>query len=152
MLATPRKFTLVTGAAEGGTKLNAFDNALLAAGIGNLNLLRVSSILPPEAVYVEKLAIPFGSLVPTAYGSITSEEPGQLLCAGIGVGMAVSGYGVIMEYSAYGSKNQAEEMVAKMLQEAFQVRDLRLQRTMIKAVEHRVERIGAVFAGAALWY
>ena len=34
------------GRAEGGTTLNAFDNALLAAGIGNINLIKVSSILP----------------------------------------------------------------------------------------------------------
>ena len=119
-------------------------------GIGNLNLLRVSSILPPDATYVEQVAIPFGSLVPTAYGSITSDQPGQLLCAGIGVGMAASGYGVIMEYSDYGSREQAEEMVAQMLREAFQVRGVTLQRTLIKAVEHRVERIGCAFAGSAL--
>ena len=35
------------GHAEGGTPLNAFDNALLAAGIGNINLVKVSSIIPP---------------------------------------------------------------------------------------------------------
>src|SRR5206468_7432297 len=35
------------GNAEGSTPLNAFDNALLAAGIGNINLVRISSILPP---------------------------------------------------------------------------------------------------------
>ena len=34
------------GAAEGETELNAFDNALLAAQVGNLNLIRVSSVLP----------------------------------------------------------------------------------------------------------
>lgn len=50
MLETPKKFTLVAGSAEGPSRLNAFDNALLAAGIGNVNLLRVSSILPPGAV------------------------------------------------------------------------------------------------------
>ena len=55
-LPTPRKFTLLR-AAEGGTKLNAFDNALLAAGIGS-NLLKVSSILPPEAEYVENWISP----------------------------------------------------------------------------------------------
>ena len=32
-------------------------------------------------------------------------------------------------------------MVAQMLREAFQVRGVTLQRTLIKAVEHRVERI-----------
>ena len=41
------------GHAEGGTTLNAFDNALLAAGIGNINLIKVSSILPPDVPVVE---------------------------------------------------------------------------------------------------
>ena len=40
------------GNAEGGTSLNAFDNALLAAGIGNINLVRISSILPPDVLLV----------------------------------------------------------------------------------------------------
>ena len=33
------------GHAEGRTPLNAFDSALLAAGIGNVNLLKISSIV-----------------------------------------------------------------------------------------------------------
>ena len=60
MLPTPKKFTIVTGHAEGATPLNAYDHALLASGLGNLNLLRLSSILPPGAEYVEKLEIPPG--------------------------------------------------------------------------------------------
>jgi arginine decarboxylase len=43
------------GIAEGSTPLNAFDNALLAAGIGNVNLIKVSSILPPG---IELVALP----------------------------------------------------------------------------------------------
>ncbi|HBG22160.1 MAG TPA: pyruvoyl-dependent arginine decarboxylase, partial [Peptococcaceae bacterium] len=41
MLPVPSKFNLVTGSGEGATPLNAFDAALLDAGIGNLNLVRV---------------------------------------------------------------------------------------------------------------
>ena len=80
MLPTPKKYTLVAASAEGPTELNAFDHALLAAGIGNLNLLKVSSILPPGAELVERLAIPSGSLTPTAYGAIQSETPGEYIC------------------------------------------------------------------------
>ncbi len=40
------KAATTSGSAEGTTPLNAFDNALLAAGIGNINLVKVSSILP----------------------------------------------------------------------------------------------------------
>ena len=46
MLPTPKKFKIVAAAAEGHNNLTAFDNALLAAGIGNVNLVRISSILP----------------------------------------------------------------------------------------------------------
>jgi arginine decarboxylase len=153
LLATPRKYTLVAGAAEGRTRLNAFDNALLKAGLGNLNLLRVSSILPPGAERVATLAIPPGTLTPTAYGTITSEVEGERIAAAIGVGRADSGdYGVIMEFSGRCSRNEAEEAVRAMLEEAFETRGRRLWRVEIEAVEHRVERIGCAFAAAALWY
>ena len=66
MLETPKKFTVLAGTAEGPTRLNAFDNALLASGIGNVNLLRVSSILPPYAQEIDKLEIIPGQLMPAA--------------------------------------------------------------------------------------
>ena len=40
------KVSITSGRAEGPTKLNAFDNALLNAKIGDINLIKVSSILP----------------------------------------------------------------------------------------------------------
>ena len=41
------------GTAEGYTELNAFDGALLAAGIGDTNLLKISSIVPPAGQRVD---------------------------------------------------------------------------------------------------
>ncbi|NPV54434.1 MAG: arginine decarboxylase, pyruvoyl-dependent [Firmicutes bacterium] len=152
MLPTPKKFTLVCGSAEGKTPLTAFDKALLAAGIGNLNLLKVSSILPPGAEYVEKLDIAPGSLTPTAYGSIISEVEGELIAAAIGVGIYDGSFGVIMEYEGKCSKEEAEERISQMIREAFEVRNIPLSKIMVKGVEHRVEKIGCAFAGAALWY
>ena len=49
MTKTVTMAAATAGHAEGGTTLNAFDNALLAAGIGNINLIKVSSILPPRS-------------------------------------------------------------------------------------------------------
>lgn len=77
MLPTPKKFKIVAASAEGETLLNSFDNALLQSGIGNVNLLRISSILPPESIYVPDLVLPPGSLVPTAYGYVISEKKGE---------------------------------------------------------------------------
>jgi len=151
-LPTPRKFTLLAGAAEGGTKLNAFDNALLAAGIGNLNLVKVSSILPPEAEYVEKLDIPPGSLTPTAYGSCASDRPGEVIAAAVGIGFSTNSFGVIMEYSGCCEQKEAEEKIQFILENAFRQRGIKLEKTMIKGIQWKVEKIGAVFAGVALWY
>lgn len=152
MLSTPKNFTLCAGAAEGSSKLNAFDNALLEAQIGNVNLLKVSSILPPGAKYVERLEVPPGSLIPTAYGSIVSDQAGELISAAVGVGSSKDAFGVIMEYSGKCSREQAEDIVEEMVREAFRTRKMQLVKVMVKGVEHQVIYAGCAFAGVALWY
>lgn len=152
MLPTPKKFTLVAGKADADSELNAFDVALLRSGIGNLNLLKVTSILPPRAEFVESLEIPPGSLTPTAYASFAGVTPGMLISAAIGVGLSEDTYGIIMEYSGNCSRREAEAEIRRMVQAAFDTRKLALKNIMVKAVEHRVERVGCVFAGVAMWY
>lgn len=152
MLPTPEKFTLVAAAAEGDTPLTAFDAALLAAGIGNCNLIRVSSVLPPSCRLVERLEIRPGMLLPTAYGAVTSAEPGRLIAAAIGVGVSEESWGLIMEYGGPGAREDAERTVEAMVREGFARRGLRLVELHVKAAEHRVRRVGCAFAAAALWY
>lgn len=152
MLPTPKKFKIVAAAAEGSHKLTAFDNALLDAGIGNVNLVRISSILPPSAEQDQDLILPPGSLVPTAYGAIVCDEPGTRISAAVGIGFSPDTFGVIMEYSGNCSKQEAEDKIAAMLKEAFIKRGLPLVKTEIRAVEHTVESIGCAFAAVALWY
>jgi arginine decarboxylase len=153
MLPTPTKFALVSGTSEGASKLNAFDHALLDAGVGNCNLLKVSSILPPGAKLVEDLHIPPGSLLPIAYGSLSSDTPGELIAAAVAVGIGdPDNYGVIMEYSGRTSKDEAEKQIKRMVEEAFAKRGLPLSQIMVRAVEHKVEDTGCAFAAVALWY
>jgi arginine decarboxylase len=154
MMPTPQLFSLVFAAAEGKTELTAFDRALLKAGVGNVNLIRVSSILPPGAEYVEKLEIPPGSLLPIAYAGLCSSEPGTLIAAAVAVGIGPQNneYGVIMEYSGHCSRLEAEDQVKQMVIEAFQYRDKELVEIKTVSVEHRVEQCGCVFAGIPLWY
>src|SRR3972149_6712404 len=57
------KVAATAGSAEGATPLNAFDNALLAAGIGNINLIKVSSIVPPHVSIIALPKIKPGALV-----------------------------------------------------------------------------------------
>ena len=141
-----------TGHAEGGTALNAFDNALLVAGIGNINLLKVSSILPPDVPVVELPKIKPGALVPTAYAAITSETPGETVAAAVGYAVPddPAKNGVIMEFHGVASREEAERQIHAMLDEAFRVRGETIADRRVFAVEHRVERIGCALAAITI--
>lgn len=154
MMPVPELYTIVAAAADGEKKLTAFDQALLKAGIGNVNLITVSSILPPGAEFVEKLEFPPGSLLPIAYGSITSTEQGSLIAAAVAVGIGRDNgeYGVIMEFSGYCTRQEAEKEVKQMVTEAFQYRGRELREIKVASVQHRVVRCGSAFAGIPLWY
>ncbi len=154
MMPTPDVYTLVAAAAEGERELTAFDQALLAAGVGNVNLIRVSSILPPNVEFMKKLEFPPGSLLPIAYGSISSSEPGEVITAAVAVGLGPEDdeFGVIMEFSGSCTKQKAEEEVEQMVTEAFQYRKKSLKEIKVASVEHKVVRCGCVFAGIPLWY
>jgi arginine decarboxylase len=140
------------GHAEGGTSLNAFDNALLMAGIGNINLIKVSSIVPPEVAIVELPKIRPGALVPTAYAAITSETPGETIAAAVGYALPddPAKNGVIMEFHGAGTRAEAERAIDAMLAEAFRMRGETIREQRIVSAEHRVERIGCALAAMTL--
>ncbi len=153
MLPTPKKYFVTAGSSEGRSKLTAFDNALLKARIGNVNLLRVSSILPPGCEHDPDLVLSPGSLVPTAYGYIVSNVPGEVISACVGVGINSSDtFGVIMEFSGKCSKEEAEQAITNMVKEAFETRGMELKEIKIASTEHKVEKIGCALAAVPLWY
>jgi arginine decarboxylase len=146
-------FTLVAGAAEGPSRLNAFDNALLAAGIGDLNLVKISSVLPAGVEERPTLAAVPGALVPTAYGATESQVPGERIAAAVAVGLpADGGSGVIFEYSGRTGAAEAETAVRAMVEEAFRRRGRPLREVRSKSVEHTVETIGCVLAAVTLGF
>jgi arginine decarboxylase len=152
MLPLPKKYFVTAASAEGDTELTAFDKALLKARVGNTNLLRVSSILPPGCQYEPELIIPEGSLLPIAYGSITSTIPGEKISAAVAVGIKQENFGVIMEFEGRCTKAEAEAKVVKMVGEAFQIRGLELDEIKVASTEIVVKKIGCAFAGVPLWY
>ncbi|WP_066634579.1 pyruvoyl-dependent arginine decarboxylase [Desulfolucanica intricata] len=152
MLPTPKKFFITAAGSEGRSGLTAFDNALLKARIGNINLIRVSSILPPGANYDPDLQIPPGSLVPTAYGYIISDVPGEKIAAAVGVGFSSDTFGVIMEFSGRCSREEAHKNIVDMLKESFETRGMELVDMKIAAVEHVVESVGCCLAAVPMWY
>ncbi|MCK4777341.1 MAG: arginine decarboxylase, pyruvoyl-dependent [Actinomycetia bacterium] len=140
------------GKSEGKTALNAFDNALLDAKIGNLNLSRVSSIVPKGVRIKKELFIAPGSVVPCVYSSIVSSEKGEILSACVGAGLSKDSFGLIFEYAHKGTAKIAEEIVRKMIDEGFENRSISLDKVVIISVEHKVQRIGSAIAAAVLWW
>jgi len=150
----PNTLSLVAGSGEGSNPLNAFDRALLNAGVGNLNLIRISSIVPPKVNIIPLPEIPIGSLVPTAYGYCISDVKGEVIAAAVSVALPKDKElcGLIMEYEGICTKREAENKVTEMAKEGFEMRGWEIDRIITVSAEHRVEKIGCAFAGAVLWY
>ncbi len=147
-----KKFFLSVGSSEGFLPLNAFDGALIDAGVGNTNLVKMSSIIPPGAEQVEPFALPFGSLVPIAYASKTSQIPGEVISAAVACALPEDNTmpGVIMEYSASGHCKDAEAIVRKMAEEALKMRKLEIRDIISISIDHTVKRTGCAFACVVL--
>lgn len=138
---TPKKAIMVAASAEGGTKLNAFDNALLKMGIGNVNLVKLSSVIPSHIEWIDKMPeIPIGMLLPTVYAHIESDEPGMTISAALGVGLSENNEGgLIYEYSGQCTKEEATAMVRKMVEEGFKVRGWKLKEFKVAVSEITVK-------------
>ena len=53
------KLYLAKAIGRGSTELAAFDAALVGAGVANFNLIRLSSVIPPDGEVVEVERCPF---------------------------------------------------------------------------------------------
>jgi arginine decarboxylase len=149
LLYVPRLLHLAEGCAEGLTPLTAFDNALRAAGIDNLNLIRVSSIVPQGATFGPRPHLPVGTLVPTVYTQVTSNVPGEVISAVIGGGIGEQG-GVLMEYHHRGRGDDAVRVVTAMVEEGFAKRGWKLDDVHFACAEHTVERLGCAAAAVLM--
>lgn len=144
---------ICAGVGRGETLLTAFDQALRNAGVGDYNLLKVSSIVPPGAKVSQTIEVPKGSLLPIAYGSISSTDKGEVISAAVSVALPVdeTQVGVIMEFSGYTSEERAREIVRRMAEEAMQYRGIAVRDIIVKSASARIEGPTSVFAGVALW-
>jgi arginine decarboxylase len=153
IIKTPTRYFMAKGNSEGFTTLNAFDGALMAAGIGNTNLVKMSSICPPRCTEVDRITIPHGSLVPVAYAEITSDNTGETIAAGVAIAFPDDDdhAGLIMEYSAPEPMKAVEEKVRRMAEEGMKMRGKAIREIRSVATEHRVDKCGCAFAAVVLW-
>ncbi|UCD71246.1 MAG: arginine decarboxylase, pyruvoyl-dependent [Syntrophobacterales bacterium] len=149
----PKTYFLVSGSSEGYTPLNAFDGALLNAGIGNTNLVKISSIIPPHSKEIQPITFPQGTIVPTAYACIDSDIPGEIISAAVAIALPKDEDqpGLIMEYSARGHREEIELIAKNMAHEGMKTRQQETREIKFISVEYKVKKIGAAFAAVILW-
>jgi arginine decarboxylase len=125
----------------------------LTAGIGNLNLIKLSSIVPANVTLLEQRpeGLEPGSLTPTVYTVKMSTTPGDVVAAAVGLGLRKDGHGMIFENTG-GSRAAVEDTVRRMVREGFAQRGLELDELLVFSSEHKVEHIGCAIAAVVLWW
>lgn len=97
------KIQVAQGIGNGKTLLSAFDAALKDAGVYNYNIIKLSSVIPPNSVIekVENYITPDGEWGHRLYvveSNISSDEKGKALAAGVGWYQLEDGRGVFVEH------------------------------------------------------
>ncbi len=148
-LFRPQAYFLCAGHGDAERRLVAFDQALLRAGIADVNLVRLSSIVGPHVKRIEPVKLAPGLLVPTAYAQKCSDVKGERIAAAVAIAKPddPERAGVIMEFSDACSGREAEEIVRGMAEEAIHNRGLKVAHMESIHAEHVVEKTGCVFAG-----
>ena len=122
----PTKAFLTKGVGRHKEKLTSFELALREARIATYNLVRVSSIFPPNCQLVSweqgvKLLMP-GQVVFAVVAEASTNEPSRLAAAALGLAIPAdpNHHGYISEHHAFGQRQQsagdyAEDLAASML-------------------------------------
>jgi arginine decarboxylase len=111
----PGRFFVTSGVATGApSELNAQDLALRGAGIGECNLVGVSSIIPSGAEETEPIPIPKGAVTFCVLAKMAGEE-GERVGAGLawawGRTQGGERYGIVAEHHGSGLPSEIEGVV-----------------------------------------
>ncbi len=137
-----KRFWIVSGTGTGNTALTAFDAAVLNAGIGNFNLVKVSSIVPPncrrEKAPPETFLNP-GSIVHCAFAHGTANHGDEPVSAAVGVALPErpDDIGVIMEIAISSDEDQARRIVRSMCHESMEMRSLGVKEILLASAQAR---------------
>lgn len=140
------KIAIVSGKDEGPTKLNAFDNALSDAGIGDVNLIKVSSMLAGNTQITDLSELKAGSMINCVLSEITSDNPGDVITAVIAVAIGEE-LGCVVETTGINKKendliDEAKFMVTYMMEK----RKVEIKQLIVKKATATVENIASVVA------
>lgn len=118
---TIRTIEVASGIGSGPTKLAAFDAALQSAGVANMNLIVLSSVIPPgtKVIPVEDGAsqseAEWGDRLYVVMAEMRVEEPGQQAWAGVGWAQEPdSGKGLFVEHEGHSQAEVRHDLEATL--------------------------------------
>ena len=122
----PKRIFFTKGVGVDKEKLKSFEAALRNAGIEKYNLVKVSSIFPPECELItQKQGVEIlkpGSIVFCVMSENATNEPNRIMAASVGFAQPTKGeqYGYISEHHSFGqiqktAGDYAEDLAASML-------------------------------------
>ncbi len=122
----PTKAFITKGVGKHKEKLTSFEMALRNAGIAQFNLVKVSSIFPPNCKLVSRKEglenLSPGQIVFVVMSENATDEPNRLIAASCGLALPKEKerYGYISEHHSFGQKEKvageyAEDLAAYML-------------------------------------
>ena len=122
----PKKLFFTKGVGKHKERLTSFELALRDAGIASQNLVRVSSIFPPQCkVLTRKEGVKYlspGEVVFAVIAENSTREAHRLIVSSIGVAIPAdrNTYGYLSEHHSFGETEDqagdyAEELAAEML-------------------------------------
>lgn len=140
------KIAITSGKSEGPSKLNAFDNALLDAGIGDVNLIKVSSIIPADSEFVKLPFLKPGAMINCVLAHATSNKKGDVITAVIAVAIS-DDFGCVVEHSEINKDpEEVKEHAVFMVKEMMKIRNMEINELIIEEKSHVVENEGSVVA------
>jgi arginine decarboxylase len=126
MAFVAKKIYLTKGVGKHRERLSSFELALRSAGIAACNIVRVSSIFPPNCKLISRAEglkrLKAGRVVLTVISENSTREAHRLMAAGSGLALPAdkSMYGYLSEHHSFGETEEVageytEELAAEML-------------------------------------
>jgi arginine decarboxylase len=149
MSQVPSKFFVTSGKAISKVSdLNAFDQALIVAGIGEQNLVSVSSVLPVGIKKVQKRELPRGMITHCVLAQMRGGE-GETISAGVAYGFREDDQGgYVAEGHIHGTQKNLKQILEWKMDEMSKLRRIRFKKIfyVIEELDIPLDHYGACLA------
>lgn len=149
VILLPKSFFISSGCADSPVSdLNAFDLALLRAGISEQNLVAVSSVLPIGAKEVGYTELEMGAVTHCVLSQMRGTE-GEVISAGIAIAYRMDGKGgYVAEGHLHGSADSLDDELRAKMAEMARIRGIEITvvKTCIESMKVPPGRYGCCVA------